>query len=108
MNWTTLIIATVICYVIYYGVVIGIDLLRNKNGAKDKGYQLVDMDLEEEAPENIVVEDYKPIEEMDSSSKKKIKKNLETEVSLGEISGQGLPVDDFLNFAKSQVADIQF
>ena len=107
MNWTTLIIATVICYVIYYGVVMGIDLLRNKNGAKDKGYQMVDMDLEEEAPENIVVEDYKPIDEIDSSSKKKIKKS-ETEVSLGEVSGQGLPVDDFLNFAKSQVAGIQF
>jgi hypothetical protein len=107
MNWTTLIIATVICYVIYYGVVMGIDLLRNKNGAKDKGYQMVDMDLEEEAPENIVVEDYKPIDEIDSSSKKKIKKS-EPEVSLGEVSGQGLPVDDFLNFAKSQVAGIQF
>ena len=107
MNWTTLIIATVICYVIYYGVVMGIDLLRNKNGAKDKGYQMVDMDLEEEAPKNIVVEDYKPIDEIDSSSKKKIKKS-ETEVSLGEVSGQGLPVDDFLNFAKSQVAGIQF
>ena len=37
MNWTTLIIATVICYVIYYGVVMGIDLLKNKNGVKDKG-----------------------------------------------------------------------
>ena len=68
---------------------------------------MVDMDLEEETPENIVVEDYKPIDEIDSSPKKKIKKQ-ETEVSLGEVSGQGLPVDDFLNFAKSQVAGIQF
>jgi hypothetical protein len=107
MNWTTLFITTFICYVIYYGVVMGIDLLINKNGSQDKGYQMVDMDLEEEEPENILVEDYKPIDEIDSSPKKKIK-NLETEVSLGELSGQGLPVDDFLNYAKSKVASIQF
>tara|TARA_R110000868_G_scaffold411003_2_gene701299 strand:- start:20576 stop:20902 length:327 start_codon:yes stop_codon:yes gene_type:complete len=108
MNWTTLIIGTVVLYLIYYGINIVYDLVKGKKEDKNKGYEMIDVNLEnEEVPKSVIEEDYQEIEAFDSTEKKK-RVNKDSEQSVAEIVGQGMNVKDFLAFARAQAATIEY
>lgn len=114
MNWITLIIATSVIYLIYYAVVIGLDLMRSKKGGDSQGYEVIDMGLDEdeEEAEEITVSNFEQESVYSNSSKEftssEFEKEPKNEVVLGEVESQGMPVDEFLLNAKNLSQGIEF
>lgn len=105
MNWTKLIIGTIVLYVIYYIIIIAMDLMKSKKSGSDTGYEVIDMDFEDEAPQNIEA-DYMTEPIIDQTSPRESK--VETKIQMGEVERQGIPVDDFLKLAKEMSTGVEF
>lgn len=106
MNWTKLIIGTTIVYIIYYIIIIVMDLVRTKKGKENAGYEVINMEFEDEDAEVIktdVLEE--PFADLPKSDKVEIDS---ANVELGEIEMQGLPVDDFVKAAKEMSSNVEF
>ncbi len=118
MNWGTLTIAIIVIYVVYYAVNIGIDLLRSKKENLSGGYEVIEIDDDnDEEPETIStnyleengIEEFEGVVgDPEESFKNQDSKTGSETISLGIVETQGLPVDEFLKKAKELSLGIEF
>ena len=107
MEWKVLIFWVFGGYVLYYGIVVLMDLMGNKDKGDDMGYELVEIETDEEEAQDVVVEDYTKTEVFDNPLPNK-KKREGTGVSIGEITGQGMPFDEWKLYAKKLSSSIEY
>lgn len=106
MNWTKLIIGTAVLYFIYYLVIIVIDLTKSKKGKASTGYEVIDMDFEDEEAEQIET-DF--LEEPFEDIPKVVGTEIDSDnIQFGEMETQGLPVDDFVKQAREMSSNVEF
>ena len=107
MEWKILIFCVIGGYILYYGVVILMDVMKKNDKSDSLGYEMVEMETDEQDVQNVEVEDYKRTEVIDNPLPNK-KKNEGIGVSIGEITGQGMPVDEWKLYAKNLSANIEY
>lgn len=117
MNWGTLTIAVAVIYIIYYAINIGIDLFRSNKKGKSEGYEVVEIDNDDEEEPKTISSDYLEENEDRKPAPKEYKKQealdadasaKNKDVDLGVVETQGLPVEEFLKKAKELSKGIEY
>ena len=118
MNWGTLHIARIVIFVVHYTVNIGIDLLQSKQENLSGGYEVIEIDGDnDEEPETSSTNYWEEngietcegvVGDPEESFKNQDSKTGSETISLGIVETQGLPVDEFLKKAKELSLGIEF
>lgn len=104
MNWKDLTIGTLILYAAYYLVVIIIDTIKSKKIKKAEGYEVVQLDFDDDEAQTVYEENYFNDDDNDEGGGV----GYEKEEFIVEKTYQALPVDEFLKNAKNIALGIEF